>query len=280
MHPGEAVYLQSWRAELALAFERRAGRTVLAGRRHEGPLVVQKPLYPEGESVCHAIILHPPAGIAGGDELALSVRSSGSAHALLTTPGAGRWYRSAGPWARQRIEFEVEAGGCLEWLPQETIVFAGARARLETEVRLSGDARYLGWEILCFGRTGSGETFDRGSCRLRTTILRDGRPQWIERGIIDGGGALLDARVGLAGQPVCGTLIAAAPGLDARLAAACRVPQPSVGDGAVTLVPGALLARYLGPSGEAARCYFAMLWEIIRPEALGRRAVAPRIWAT
>jgi len=280
MHPGEAIYLQSWRAELALAFERRAGRTVLAARRHEGPLVVQKPLYPEGESVCHAIVLHPPAGIAGGDELALSVRNAGSAHALLTTPGAGKWYRSAGSWARQRLDFEVEAGGCFEWLPQETIVFAGARAKLETEVRLSGDARYIGWEIMCLGRTGSGETFDRGSCRLRTTILRDGRRQWVERGIIEGGGALLDARVGLAGQPVCGTLIVAAPAIGADLVAACRAPQPSSGTGSVTRMPGTLLARYLGPSSEAARRYFAALWGIIRPEVLGRAAILPRIWAT
>jgi urease accessory protein len=280
MHPGEAVYLASWRAELALAFERRAARTVLAERRHEGPLVVQKPFYPEDESVCHAIVVHPPGGIAGGDELALSVRSGGGAHALLTTPGAGKWYRSAGAWARQRLEFEVAAGACIEWLPQETIVFDGARARLETEVRLTGDARYVGWEILCLGRTGAGETFRRGACGIRTTILRDGKAQWVERGLIEGGAHLLTARAGLASQPVCGTLVVAAPGLDAGLVAACRAPRPPTGDGAVTLLPGALLARYLGPSGEAARRYFAMLWEIIRPEALGRVAVVPRIWAT
>ncbi|MCG6873588.1 MAG: urease accessory protein UreD [Betaproteobacteria bacterium] len=280
MHPGEAVHLQGWRAELDLAFERRAARTVLAARRHAGPLVVQKPFYPEGEAVCHAIVLHPPAGIAGGDDLELSARSAGGAHALLTTPGAGKWYRSAGSWARQRLDFDVAEGACLEWLPQETIIYDGALARLETEVRLAGDACYLGWEILCLGRTGSGEAFQRGTCRLRTTVLRDGKAQWLERGIIDGGGELLDARVGLGGQPVCGTLIVAAPVLAAELIAACRVPQPSVGAGAVTCLPGTLVARYLGPSSEAARRYFARLWGIIRPEVLGRTATVPRIWAT
>lgn len=280
MHPGEAVHLQSWRAELALEFERRVGRTVLAARRHDGPLVVQKPFYPEGEAVCHAIVLHPPAGIAGGDELELSARSARGAHALLTTAGAGKWYRSAGPWARQRLQFDVADGACLEWLPQETIIFDGSLARLETEVRLAGDARYVGWEVLCFGRTGSGETFKRGACRVRTTILRDGKPQWVERGMIEGGGHLLDVQAGLAGHPVCGTLIAAAPALGAELVAACRIPQPVTGAGSVTRVSGTLLARYLGPSSEAARRYFATLWEIIRPEVLGRAAVAPRIWAT
>jgi urease accessory protein len=280
MHPGEAVHLQGWRAELALAFERRAARTVLATRRHEGPLVVQRPFYPEGEAVCHAIVLHPPAGIAGGDELEVSVRSAPHAHALLTTPGAGKWYRSAGPWARQRLDFDVADGACLEWLPQETIVFDGALARLETEIRLAGDARYVGWEILCLGRSGSGEKLERGTCRVRTIIRRDGRLQWVERGVIEGGGRLLDARVGLAGQPVCGTLIVAAQALGADLVGACRVPRPAVGAGAVTQVSGVLLARYLGPSGEAARRYFAAVWEIVRPQVLGRAATAPRIWAT
>jgi len=280
MHPGEAVHLRSWRAELALAYERRAERTVLATRRHDGPLVVQKPFYPEGDAVCHTIVVHPPAGIAGGDELELALQNGRGAHALLTTPGAGKWYRSAGAWARQRLDFRVGEEACLEWLPQETIVFDGALARLETEVRLAGDARYIGWEIACLGRTGSGETFERGACRIRTRVVRDGALQWVERANIEGSGRLLAAPAGLANQPVCGTLTVAAPVISAELVAACRAPAPSTGDGAVTAVPGVLIARYLGPSGEAARRYFAALWGIIRPAVVGRAAALPRIWAT
>ena len=122
MRVADPVPLRGWQATLALGFERRGAKTVLATRRHEGPLVVQKPLYPEGDAVCHAIVVHPPAGIAGGDELELEARADEGAHALLTTPGAGKWYRSGGPWARQDMVLEAGKDACLEWLPQETIV--------------------------------------------------------------------------------------------------------------------------------------------------------------
>src|SRR5207244_7905018 len=119
----------SWKASLSLSFARDENRSVLARRSHEGPLVVQKPLYPEGDAVCHAIVVHPPGGIAGGDELALDIRAAADAHALLTTPGASKWYRSAGPWARQHVRIEAAAGSIVEWLPQETILFDAALAQ-------------------------------------------------------------------------------------------------------------------------------------------------------
>jgi urease accessory protein len=279
MQFAESVHVAGWNASLALDFARRGPRTVLAGRRHDGPLVVQKALYPEGEAVCHAIVVHPPAGVAGGDALALDARLGEGAHALLTTPGAGKWYRSAGPWAEQRIGFDVAPGACLEWLPQENIVFDGARATLSSEVRLAGDARFIGWEITCLGRTGSGERFTRGELRLATRVTRDGAPLWIERGTIAGGGALLRSPAGLAGQPVTGTLVATlAP--DGELLSRLREAAPAAGGGAVTRLPGLLVARYLGASSEAARAYFAALWGLIRPALAGRAAAMPRIWRT
>src|SRR5437763_1468287 len=126
--------LASWKAHLALGFRREKERTVLATRRSEGPLVVQRPFYPEGEAVCQAIVVHPPGGIAGGDELALSVVSEAGAAAVLTTPGAAKWYRSSGAWASQ--DFSLRAEGAPEWLPRETIVFDGALARLRFNVEL------------------------------------------------------------------------------------------------------------------------------------------------
>lgn len=270
----------AWRAELTLEYERRGERTVLSARRHDGPLVVQKPLYPEGDAICHTIVVHPPAGIAGGDALTIAVHAKDNAGVLLTTPGAGKWYRSAGAWAQQHIAFAVDAGASLEWLPQETIVFDGARAQLRSEIRLTGDARYLGWEILCLGRTGSGESYTRGECQVHTLVKRDGRPLWLERAGIEGGGSTLRSPAVLAGQPVAGSFVAAAPDLGHDLLLACREPRPANGEGGVTLMPGLLVARYLGASSEAAKNYFTQLWRIVRPALIGRTAHEPRIWRT
>jgi urease accessory protein len=280
MRLDEPIAAAHWRAELALGYERRGDRSVLAARRHDGPLVVQKPLYPEGEAVCHTIIVHPPGGIAGGDALTLEAAVADGAHALLTTPGAAKWYRSAGPWARQRLAFEVAPGACLEWLPQESIVFDGARAALETEISLAPDGRYIGWEINCLGRTGSGERFTRGECRLRTRLRIAGRTAWLEQGRIEAGGALMRARAGLGGHSVSGTLIAAGAPIDDATLNSCRALAPAAGRGALTRLPALLIARYLGDSSEAARGYFAGLWRLLRVPMIGREAVEPRIWRT
>lgn len=276
----DPVTASTWRAELALGFERRGDRTVLASRRHEGPLVVQKALHPEGPDICHAIVVHPPAGIAGGDALRLDARLGAGAEALLTTPGATKWYRSAGARATSRIELALDEGAALEWLPQETIVFDGALADMTTVIGLRGGARYLGWEILCLGRTGSGERFDRGEAIVSTEVLRDGRPLFVERSALRGGGALLASPAGLDSAPVCATLVAAAESLGADDVRRCREHAPSHGEGAVTLLPGVLVARYLGGGGEAARRWLARLWAALRPSVFGREAVEPRIWRT
>ncbi len=270
----------TWRAHLALGYERRGERTVLATRRYDGPLVVQKPLYPEGDAVCHSIIVHPPAGIVGGDSLEIDADIGAHAQVLLTTPGAAKWYRSAGAWARQRNVFALDAGACLEWLPQETIVFNGALASLDTEVCLSPSARYMGWEVLCLGRTGSGERFERGQCTARMAVVREGKPLWLERGHIDAGGLRMRSPAGLAGHSVCGTLIAVADHVQTVDMTACRAIAAKSGATAVTRLPGVLVARYLGDSSEAAKQYFVALWQTLRPVVVGREAVLPRIWNT
>lgn len=271
---------QGWQARLALVFGRRGARTVLVRRAHQGPLVLQKPLYPEGEAVCHGILVHPPAGIAGGDDLSVEVEVEAGAHVQLTTPGAGKWYRSAGARARLGQRIRVAGGGVCEWLPQECIVYDRALGDLVTEVDLAEGASYFGMEMLCLGRTGSGERFRAGELALVTRIRREGRPLWLERGRLGGGAPLLDSPAGLAGQPVSGTLLVAAPRLSRDLLERCRERQPQAGEGAVTLLPGLLVARYLGPACEPGRAWLVDLWGVLRPALVGRPAVLPRIWNT
>lgn len=271
-----------WQARLQLGFERRDQATILARREHFGPLRVQKALYQEGEGVCHAIVLHPPSGIAGGDELEVAVQVGAHAHALLTTPGAGKWYRSAGPEASQRLRLEVAESGVLEWLPQETIIFDGARARMNMEVALDRHARFIGWEVLCLGRRAAGEQFRSGEILLQTRIEHDGRPIWLERGKLEGGSQLLDSPAGLAGFSVSATLLAVGPGLDAALLAACREIVPVEEDAryGISALPDVFVARYLGHASESARDWFGALWQVLRPALIGHEARTPRIWNT
>lgn len=283
MKPNDLPASTGWEAEIRLGFVRREQATVLAERRHRGPLRVQKALYPEGEGVCQALLLHPPSGIVGGDQLQIGVHVGEGAHAQLTTPGAGKWYRSSGAEASQTLDFQVATGGILEWLPQESIVFDGAIARMSSHVALSSDARFIGWEILCLGRSAAGERFAHGHLALATRIERDGRPLWIERGGLRGDDPLLASPVGFAGATVSATLLATLPAgfAAAPLLAACRAIVPA--DGArcgLTALPGLLVARYLGDASEAARHWLTRCWMTLRPALLGREAVVPRIWNT
>ena len=141
-----------WSARLNLRFEPRevngAMRTVMTERNHFGPLRILKPLYPEGEAICHAVIVHPPGGIVAGDTLAVDLHVDSGAHALATTPGAQKWYRSTGATASAITRLCVGDDGTLEWMPQETMVFNGAQAKQTLEITLAPKARFFGWEML------------------------------------------------------------------------------------------------------------------------------------
>jgi urease accessory protein len=280
MNVVDPVLVQRWRAELALEFERRDGRTVLARRRHEGPLVVQKPLYPEGESTCHSILVHPPGGMAGGDELIVDARVGPHAQVLLTTPAAAKWYRSLGPWAKQRTRIDGAAGACAEWLPQESIVFDGARAEISLDVKLHGDAVFVGWDAFCLGRAGSGEAFTRGECCVCTHLSRDDKAIFFERGHVRAGDRFFASPAGLDEHTVFGAFLAASEAVDRALLQRCRGETADKARTAVTHLPGVLIARYLGDSTQEARDYFQRIWQHVRPALAAKPAKIPRIWNT
>lgn len=272
-----AAFVPHWNAELDLAYARVDGTTRPVRRRHIGPLRVQKHLYPEGPEVCQHIIIHPPAGIAGGDRLALAAHAGENAWAQLTSPGAAKWYRADSP-ATQHLNLQVGAGATLEWLPQETLVFSGAQARLDTRITLEADARLCYWDVVALGRPASGEAFTCGYFQAALDIFRDGKLIWHERQRLTGNDRLLTSPIGLRGQPVFATLIITGLASD-DLLQACR-ELPCQGQGDLTQLPGLVIARCLASEALHARDWLIRLWRLLRPHLLGREALAPRIWAT
>ena len=270
-------------ATLALGFERDHETTRLMQREHFGPLRVQKPLYPEDPSICHAILVHPPGGVVGGDELRISVRVGDHAHAFLATPGAAKWYRANGHVSRQVLELEAGEHAALEWLPQETILFNGADVVFDSTVFLKTNASYIGCDILCFGRTASGERFDHGRVRQRLRILRNGKPLWLEQGSLIGGSKQMNSPLGLGGHTVCASLIAVGQTQPATLLQALREQAKAAADGGIvgaTQMKSVIIVRYLGDSSEVARKVMLQAWQMLRPALLGQPAEVPRIWNT
>lgn len=278
--PSPSAASSVWRASLSLKFSERDGRT-LVDRNHHGPLLIQRALYPEGAGVCQTIVLHPPGGIAGGDHLDIQVEAAPGSHGQITTPGASKWYRTPGPEAVQMVSIHVD-GGIVEWLPLETIVFDRARARMQMEVELQGGGRFLGWEIVCLGRSASGERFSQGSFRRRTSIRQEGRLIWNEHSLLIGGDPLLSSPLGLDGRTVVGTLLLAGGSIPESTKEKARRHRPSAPDAraGVSALPNLLVAHYIGHSSEDARNWFRELWEILRQLELGKIAVRPRIWNT
>jgi urease accessory protein len=265
----------AWQASLRLRFADDGGATRLVERAHSGPLRVQKPLYPEGAAICHAIVIHPPGGVVGGDCLSIDAAAGAGAHAFVTTPGAAKWYRANGKVSRQDVRIEAGAGAAFEWMPQETIFFDDANVVLDHAVQLEEGARYIGAEILCFGRRASGESFRRGTIRQRTQIRSGGKLVWWEQGAIDTDA--LRSRFGLQGASVCATLIGVGAPTPASLLAAIRGLDPAL---AVSQVKSVFVARWLGDDSEAARHTVAKVWQALRPHLMGCAAPLPRIWNT
>ena len=271
----------AWQAQLRLGFALHDGVSRLVERAHSGPLRVQKPLYPEGDAVCHAIIIHPPGGVVGGDRLAVDATAGDGAHALLTSPGAAKWYRANGHVSGQHVVLRAGAGAAIEWLPQESIFFDQACVRLHHEVELAADAGYIGCDIVCLGRSASGETFNEGSISQQVRIRRSGRLLWCEQGVLAAGGALMASPLGLAGHTVCATLIAVGrPIAPAVLAAVREIAVPDGAAFGATHMKSLVVVRLLCGDSEAARRIMLAAWQLLRPAMLGRAAVVPRIWNT
>jgi len=270
-----------WGARLDLEFSNSNNKTILSHRKHHGPLQVQKPFYPELNGICHLYILHPPGGVVGGDCLNINVNVNPNAHALITTPAAGKFYRSAGPIARQEQVIKVAPKGTLEWFPSENIIFSGARAQIKTKIELSRDSNFMGWEISCLGRPASNENFSQGELDQRFEIWREGKPLQIERLSLKGGDSSLHAKWGLLGYPVIGNMVCMTN--DAGLLDSLKNLANASTDQelfSATQVDDIILCYFLGNSVERARNYFIKAWKIFRQGVIQLEVVEPRIWKT
>jgi len=265
-----------WQARLDLKFKHREDKTVLSHHRQQGPLAVQRAFYPEGD-VCHVYVLHPPGGIVGGDSLIMNTHVESHASALITTPGATKFYRSLKEAAYQQQIFHVKEHATLEWLPQGNIFFPGAHAQTRTQINLAGNARFVGFEIHCLGLPACNQIFSDGALRLDFMISREGRPILIDRLQVDADS--LNSPAGLRGNAVLGLLVAT-PADDLLLEAVRELFKNDSQSIAATLIDDCLCIRYLDNSAQQCQKFFMKAWRVIRPMALKRDACPPRIWAT
>lgn len=285
-----------WAGRLELRYRLDGGAT-LAHDRHHGPLRVLQPLYPEGRGICHHVLVHPPGGIVGGDRLELQVEVGEGAHALLTTPGATRFYRSGGPTAHQQVRLALAPGARCEWLPLETIAYPGCIAVNEVQLALGDGAEMLGWDLLALGLPASGAPFASG--RYSQCLQWPGR--WLERATLRAEDhTLLDGPLGLVGRRVMATLWCARAGTlatqerealtdaaRARIAASCgqrdgaEAPAPpGLQAGVTSPAPGLVLLRLLADGVEPALALLQAVRADWRRQLWGLPANPPRVWRT
>lgn len=274
-----------WHASLALDYRREGPRTV-AHFRHQGPLRLLRSLYPEGDAICHNVLVHPPGGLVGGDTLDIRVQAGPGAHGLITTPGATRFYRCEAEPARQRTELALEAGARLEWLPQEALCYPGCDAVNELGLTLAEGAELIGWDVAALGLPAAGQPFTRG--HLRQHLEWPGR--WLERGHLDAGDArLMDGPLGLAGQRCLGTLfwLCGTPPARALREQALALARERIeasplrhSAGATALQPGVVVVRVLAPLTEPAMLLLREVRAAWRAALWQQDGPPPRIWST
>lgn len=277
-----------WQASLRLRFVREGARTLARERVHTGPLRLLKTHYPEGDGVAHAILVHPPAGIVSGDRLAISVDVASGAHAVITTPGAQKWYRapdeSAALRACAHTLLRVETNAALEWLPMESMIYDGCVGEQNIHFSVDEGGKLLAWEMQQWGRSARGETFTQGAFSQRISVRVAEELVWTEAMQLDGCGALLQSPTGLGGMPCVGTMVVVGiaeivPAL-AALRADCEASEIANTCGATSPFSGGIIVKAVATEMEPLRTLFVHLREVVRPFLCARDAEELRVWAT
>jgi urease accessory protein len=272
-----------WHARLSLDYRFEANRTV-ARHLHEGPLRILQSLYPEGDAVCHNVLVHPPGGLVGGDTLDIAVTAQAGSHGLITTPGATRFYRSNGPVAVQRNHLTVHDHARLEWLPLEAICYDSCHAENHLRLDLAPQAECMGWDITALGLPLAQQPFLNGSLLQRIELPG----MWLEQGRINARDTrLMNGPVGLAGHRCMGTLFFATGSKlgRARREQALDVARALIAPHALSTTAGAtspneqvVVVRVLAPVVEPAMQLLKSIWAAWRTELWNKTASSPRIW--
>lgn len=275
-----------WQGHLQLTYNYALGKTQAIEHRGTAPLKVQRSFYPESVAICHNTILHTAGGIVGGDRLNIDIDLQSRSRAVITTAAAGKIYGSNGAIASEHIVQNVGENACLEWLPQETIVFDGARFDRHLQVNLAATASWLGWEIDRFGRTARGERFTHGVWKSATEVYRQGIPVWIDRQLLYGDDKI-DLPNSLAGYPIVGTLAwigaSSLESDDLLVSKNLVVKARSLFDGepskiGVTRLTEGILCRYRGDSTTEVRRWFTAVWHLLRHSYLDSPPIHLRVW--
>ena len=272
----------SWLAKLSLSYERTLIGTVLKKSLHEGPLQVQKALFPEGNDICHSIILHPPAGIAGGDTLEIYVSVGAKCHTVLSTPSATKWYKSFKNPATQRIQLVLGESAKLDWLPQENLFFKGADAKILTKLNLQSSSSFIGWDTAMLGRHASGEEWSKGHVYMSNQIYRDGKLLWIENGQINAEDMYYKSLPQIGSWPVFATIWAVGPACSRTLTESLSIMMPwtdALRTGVTYLPQGVLLVRAVSNDIELTKNWMISIWSTLRPLVHGVPAQSLRLWA-
>jgi urease accessory protein len=271
-----------WPATLQVRLESDQTVTRLVERRHSGPLQIQKPLYPEGPKICHLTILHPPGGLAEGDDLDLRFELGESTHTVIATPAATKWYKTPTGSARQRVSFHLKENAKLEWLPQENIIFDRSHAQTELTVTAAENSILLGWDMFSLGRRAAGETWKTGTLKSKTQLAcPDGTLMWAEQASLSAGWEALKAGQILSEFPVFGTLWARSRSCTPELSQQLDCPfNPGIHSGATCLPGNVLLVRALSYQIELLRNTMINWWVSLRSVIMGVSATPLRIWST
>ena len=275
----------AWHAQLQLDYRLERQRTV-ARHQHQGPLRILQSLYPEGDTVCHNVLVHPPGGLVGGDTLDLQITAEEGAHGLITTPGATRFYRSSGAPAVQRTQIHLAAQARLEWLPLETICHNECLAENRLTLTLAPGAECMGLDITALGLPHAQQPFVKGSYQQHIEVPG----VWLEQGRIDAvDQTLMHGRGGLQGMACLGTLFfVTGSALDRpRRQAALELARALIDAHPLRLTTGVtsandkvLVVRALAPLVESNTDLLRKIWQGWRQYFWQLSAASPRIWAT